>query len=114
MGLETHVADDGLDALDLLSASSFCDRIDLIFMDVTMPRLDGIECTREIRRLEHEEGSSLYRRRVQRGGRKALIVAISGNATRESVDVGIGAGMDHYLLKPWTRAEIARVCRAEA
>ncbi|KAJ3122668.1 hypothetical protein HK101_006548 [Irineochytrium annulatum] len=110
LGVSSTVAGDGVEALEVLSDPKVCSRVDMIFMDVTMPRLDGIECTRAIRRLEDVAASSLSERMRKRGGRRVTIAAVTGNATRESEEVGMKAGMDHYLHKPWSRSEIARVC----
>ncbi len=62
---------------------------DAIFMDVQMPVLNGLEATREIRRLEAE--SALDR---------IPIVGITANAMKGDRERCIESGMDHYLTKP--------------
>lgn len=61
---------------------------DLIFMDISMPKMDGKEATRAIRHLEQETGAHVP------------IVALTAHAM-DGDDTGImAAGLDHYLTKP--------------
>ena len=75
---------------------------DIVFMDISMPGMDGKEATREIRRIE--AGS----------GRHVPIVAMTAHAM-EGDDKGIlAAGLDHYLTKPLRKALIhERITDAE-
>jgi two-component system sensor histidine kinase BarA len=61
----------------------------LIFMDCSMPELDGFEATRRIR--ESENGT----------GHRVPIVALSANVAGSSADEWQQAGMDSYLTKPF-------------
>jgi signal transduction histidine kinase/CheY-like chemotaxis protein len=61
---------------------------DLIFMDVQMPEMDGIDATREIRRIE------------QNSGRHTPIIALTAGAFKEEMEICIAAGMDEFLTKP--------------
>ncbi|KAJ3144164.1 hypothetical protein HK101_002778 [Irineochytrium annulatum] len=127
--LKTHVANDGLEALAALEVPAICNAVDVVFMDVTMPKMNGLECTREIRRRELIEGTVLQSRRARRrelalaaaegkageeGGvaipEGLVIVALSGNATEESVREGLEAGMDDYLCKPYRMEDICKIC----
>ncbi|HEX4870382.1 MAG TPA: ATP-binding protein [Moraxellaceae bacterium] len=62
---------------------------DLVFMDCEMPVMDGYAATREIRRLESQEGRS-----------RVPIVAISAHVTQHHVDNCYAAGMDDHIPKP--------------
>lgn len=62
---------------------------DMVFMDCEMPVMDGYAATREIRRLESQEGRS-----------RVPIVAISAHVTQHHVDNCYAAGMDDHIPKP--------------
>ncbi|KAL0487702.1 hybrid signal transduction histidine kinase dhkK [Acrasis kona] len=91
-------ADDGVDGLEKFRSSEF----DVVLMDVSMPRMDGNECTKCIRQLEKERGH----------GKKALIVGLSGNARQEHQEQGYEAGMDEYLTKPIQSKDILPILTA--
>ncbi len=83
LGYEAAVADSGVTALSMISDQSY----DLVFMDVQMPELDGLETTRRIRAEFPEE-------------RQPRIVAMTANAQAEDREACLLAGMDDYLSKP--------------
>jgi len=67
---------------------------DLVFMDLQMPKLDGVEACRRIR----DEVSDEH---------QPYIIALSANAMSESRRVCMEAGMNDYLTKPVTRRAVA-------
>jgi two-component system sensor histidine kinase/response regulator len=73
------------------------ERYDLIFMDVQMPVMDGFEAASEIRRLEI------------RSRRHVPIVAMTANALNEDRDACLSAGMDDYVSKPVSLANLRAV-----
>lgn len=79
-------------------------RFDLVLMDIYMPRLDGIEATRAIRRLLATSDAA--------GHRHLPIVAVTANAFAEDRQRYLAAGLDDYLSKPFDgealRALLAR------
>lgn len=77
------VVDDGEAALDALESEDFA----LVLMDLNMPRMDGIEATK------------LYRM-GELGGPRLPIVALTADATKETVTRCIDAGMTECLTKP--------------
>ncbi|MBK9145066.1 MAG: response regulator [Candidatus Melainabacteria bacterium] len=96
LGVDVQIAQDGQEAVDLVSQY----RYDLIFMDCQMPGMDGYQATREIRRIEQKEG------------RKRLpIVAMTANALPGDREKCINAGMDDYITKPFDPAELAEIVR---
>ena len=80
--IDLHFAEDGQQAIDLFTKL----RPDLIFMDISMPVLDGREATRRIRQLP--------------GGAQVAIVALTAHAMQGDRDEIISAGLDDYLTKP--------------
>lgn len=68
--------------------------LDLILMDVQMPRMDGLEATRKIREQEMTLGSHIP------------IVAMTAYAMKDDREKCLEAGMDTYLSKPFRPAEL--------
>ncbi|MCR8724718.1 ATP-binding protein [Frigidibacter sp. ROC022] len=69
-------------------------RPDLIFMDISMPLMDGKEATRRIRAAESESGAHVP------------IVALTAHALNGDDRQILAAGLDHYLTKPLKKAAI--------
>ncbi|MFY2824360.1 response regulator [Ruegeria sp. MALMAid1280] len=67
---------------------------DLIFMDISMPKMDGKQATAEIRRREIETG------------RHVPIVALTAHAMTGDDQGILSAGLDHYLTKPLQKRKI--------
>jgi len=84
-GVEVTLAGNGEEALNLRMQNEF----DMIFMDIQMPVLGGIEATQKI--LEYEEKSRKHH---------IPIVALTANALSGDREKYINAGMDNYLSKP--------------
>ncbi|MEM1231009.1 MAG: response regulator, partial [Pseudomonadota bacterium] len=91
-GIECEVAADGAEVLERVAADSF----DLILMDCQMPRVDGFEATRTLRRREAETGAN-----------RVPIVALTANAMEGDAQRCLDAGMDDYLAKPIERDQLA-------
>src|SRR5690606_14363568 len=87
----SHPADGGKQALSLFESTAF----DLILMDVQMPGMDGLETTRRIRALE--------------SGKRTPIVALTAHAVDEQKTRLLLAGMDDYLSKPVSEADLRMI-----
>jgi CheY-like chemotaxis protein len=91
-GYDVDVAGNGIEAIEKLTAQP--QMFDLIFMDVQMPEMDGIEATEEIRR---------------RGFKSIPIVAMTAHALREDREKCLAAGMNEYITKPIKKELIHQV-----
>lgn len=80
-----HLADDGQTAVEWLRAAP--DQIDVVLMDIQMPRMDGYEATRQIR--ETLELASLP------------IVALTAGAFKNQQAAALAAGMNGFIAKPF-------------
>jgi len=69
-----------------------------------MPIMDGLTCTREIRRLEQE---GFLRGRVP-------IIAVTANARQAQVETAVEAGADRVVQKPYKAIELVELMRAIA
>jgi CheY-like chemotaxis protein/HPt (histidine-containing phosphotransfer) domain-containing protein len=83
LGYDADVAENGLEALELVRKS----RYDLVFMDLQMPQMDGLEATRRIL----ATGPADERPRI---------VAMTANAMPGDRERCLTAGMDDYIAKP--------------
>ena len=86
MGVESVVAGNGREAVDLYNSQSF----DAILMDCQMPLLDGFQAAEEIRKIESRAKVGPIR-----------IIAVTANALAGDMEKCIAAGMDDYLRKPY-------------
>ena len=89
-GYEVTLAGDGSQAVHLWTKEPY----DLVLMDVQLPSLSGLDATREIRR--REAGS----------GRHTTIIAMTANALTDDRAEALAAGMDDYLTKPFSVANL--------
>lgn len=102
LDVELQFACDGQEAVELFGTF----HPDMIFMDISMPRLDGKEATQAIRAIETETGGHVP------------IVALTAHAMSGDDQEILQAGLDRYLTKPLRKPEIIahieEFCPAEA
>lgn len=107
-GCTVYVANHGVEALDLIQKSrqwadctdTDAPTLDVVLMDVEMPVMDGLTCTRRIRQLELEGSIKNH----------LTIIAITANARKEQMDHTLESGVDSVQPKPFKVAELlARV-----
>jgi hypothetical protein len=96
--IELTLAQDGEEAVQLFQEVA----PDLIFMDISMPRMDGKAATRAIRALEGDDHP------------RVPIVAMTAHAMAGDREQILAAGLDHYLTKPLTKAALLEQIRAAA
>jgi PAS domain S-box-containing protein len=83
-GHRVDVSLDGRQAVDMFTKGAY----DLIFMDVEMPEMDGVEATKQIRRIESASG------------KRVPIIAMTAHAMMGDEERMLKSGMDAYLAKP--------------
>ena len=92
-GYQVDVAENGLYAVKMVRAGAY----DLILMDVQMPEMDGFQATRVIRHYER----SAHRARTP-------IIGMTAHALDAARERCLDAGMDDYIAKPFTPADLER------
>jgi signal transduction histidine kinase/ActR/RegA family two-component response regulator len=92
-GHKVTTVDNGRHALEALKEQDY----DLIFMDVQMPEMDGVETTGRIREEETISGGHV------------LIVALTAHAMKGDREICLAAGMDDYMTKPIRRVDLDRL-----
>jgi len=90
-GYDVRVAPSGMAAIEAINTARF----DLVLMDVQMPEMDGLECTRRLRLLP--------------GGKCVPIVACTANTAYEVRSSCIEAGMNDFLSKPVHTVELVEI-----
>jgi len=91
LGLDITLANNGLEAFEKRKNGNY----DVIFMDIQMPVLDGVEATQEI--LDYEEDFNIPH---------TPIIALTANALKGDRERFMAAGMDEYTTKPLVRTEL--------
>lgn len=90
MGYAPKVAGNGREALQALAEHPY----DLIFMDVMMPEMDGLEATRRIRERQNDRAAHPHYKSP------LIIVAMTASVMPGDREKCLEAGMDDYLAKP--------------
>jgi signal transduction histidine kinase/CheY-like chemotaxis protein/PAS domain-containing protein len=81
-------------------------KYDMIFMDVQMPKMDGYEATKQIRKFENENMESLP---IE--VKRVPIIAMTANVFREDIEKCLAAGMDNHIGKPLALEDIVGMLR---
>jgi len=89
MGYEVNTASGARESLTVIRR----DPPDVLFLDVKMPKMDGLECLRRIRKIK----------------RKLPIVMITGYGDLKSAQEAMRLGADEYISKPFDLEEIRRL-----
>ncbi|MNH90169.1 Sensory/regulatory protein RpfC [compost metagenome] len=92
MGFKPNLVENGNEVIDTLKHTNY----DIIFMDIQMPEMNGLDATREIRKVFPSE-------------RWPYITAVTANALRGDEEVCLEAGMDDYISKPIKMDDLAKV-----
>jgi len=100
LGFSVDCTNNGLEAIEAWSANP-PGHYDMAFVDHHMPRCDGVEATRRIRKLEDENNVSI----------KIPIVALTADIQISARNSCLNAGMNGYLTKPLMMADLIVVLR---
>lgn len=92
-GYEVVEAEDGVDALEKAQAEKFA----LIITDINMPRMDGIELTKQIRQTQ--------------GYKFTPIIALTTENQQEKMEEGKAAGATGWIVKPFTSEKLLAVVK---
>lgn len=90
LGFEAKLAHNGREVTEMANLQEY----DLIFMDVQMPEMDGLEATKMIRKYMEIQ---------------PLIIAMTANAMKEDRDECLRVGMDDFLSKPVKLEEVVNM-----
>jgi len=93
-GFRVALASDGIQALEMLRD----ERPALVLSDIEMPRMDGMELTRQIR-----ADSQLF---------ELPIIVITSRTAQKHRDHAIALGANHYLGKPYSETELLKLVRS--
>lgn len=93
MGVRVSEADDGETALALLERS--IDEVDVVFSDISMPRMDGFELCHRLQLAPWYDGTPL--------------VMVSTQSDAANVIRALKLGAEDYLPKPFEREDLARI-----
>ncbi len=92
-GFDVHFAADGDEAVEAYRKLT----PDIVFMDVSMPKLDGYGATAQIRKIE------------ERHGGHAVVIGLTAHAMADDRQICLAAGMDEYLAKPLTHVALTQM-----
>jgi CheY-like chemotaxis protein/two-component sensor histidine kinase len=95
MGCDVDIVDNGKQAIEALKNNAY----DVVFMDIQMPELDGLQATRLIRDSERASSEKLRR----------PIIALTAESMKGDREKCLAAGMDGYLSKPIDGRELAAI-----
>ncbi|ORX54468.1 hypothetical protein DM01DRAFT_1305064 [Hesseltinella vesiculosa] len=91
LGAEYDMACDGLEAVNYMKATKY----DLILMDISIPKLDGIEATRKLRQYDQT----------------TPVVSMTSSYTDTDIDKYIGSGMSDLLPKPFDQSKLYEILK---
>ena len=80
LGVHSDSVSNGIEAIEAVKKNDY----HLVFMDIHMPKMDGLRATKKIRKFNKTIG----------------IIGLSADVTKEAIDEAKGVGMNDYLTKP--------------
>ena len=96
LGISCAIAANGLEGLEKIKS---VEHFDAVLCDCSMPKMNGYEFTRALRRLELDGAD----------GAHMPVIAMTANAFREDMETCFNAGMDDFISKPVIMARLVAV-----
>ncbi|NPA73954.1 MAG: response regulator, partial [Epsilonproteobacteria bacterium] len=96
LGLSVDIANNGREAVEMFKTNDY----DIVFMDISMPVMDGIDATHEILAYEREKNL-----------KHTPVVALTANALPGDREAFLSEGLDEYISKPLKKEDIIRVLK---
>ena len=96
LGLDVDISNNGEEAVEMFKKKKY----DIVFMDISMPVMDGIEATHEI--LAYEKEKALEH---------TPVIALTANALPGDREAFLLEGLDEYISKPLKKEDIVKVLR---
>ena len=100
IGMQVEAAEDGLQAVQRLQASE-AGYYHVVFMDIQMPNMDGLEAAMEIRKMERHDLSDI------------TLIAVTAHAFRNDRLRTLEAGMDYHMALPLNQVELTEILARE-
>lgn len=97
-GYTTDVAENGKIGIEKFEQTDY----DIVLMDIQMPIMDGIECTKEIRKIEDHNGWD-----------RIKIIAVTAFAMPGDEKKFLESGLDSYLAKPYKGPDLIALMEEE-
>ncbi|KAI5235800.1 hypothetical protein E4T43_09030 [Aureobasidium subglaciale] len=108
---DLRLARDGSDAVRVYEDALLCETpFQLVFMDISMPVMDGFEATKIIRQREIAKAAQRVDQTLETY--QSLIIALTGNASAEDQTNAFTHGMDMYMTKPVSLKEVGELVKA--
>ncbi|MDP4291266.1 MAG: ATP-binding protein [Bacteroidota bacterium] len=89
-GIQYDEVRNGLDAMEMVLKNNY----DIVLTDIHMPEVSGIQLTRYIRSIEDSQKSAIP------------VIAFTANVMKDDLDNYLKAGINDFLLKPFTSAQV--------
>jgi signal transduction histidine kinase/CheY-like chemotaxis protein len=107
LGAKVDIANNGKEAVEAFLRKKYS----LVFMDIRMPIMDGLEAARRIRTIEAERREKTFRekgRQLSTFQKGVPIIAMTANAMKEDREASLAAGMNAHISKPIDIREIKK------
>lgn len=91
LGYTIEIANNGVEAIQKIKSNTY----DLVFMDIQMPEMDGLQATKTILKLQLQH--------------KPIIIAMTANALKEDELMCLEAGMNDFIAKPFTIEQLKQI-----